>query len=139
MAFAHNAEAAERGFHSFFGLSARAKSTTVLDATDARRVHPAREGARRSPEWQTARPAVLIARGEVQGSGPGARCASWVTKDELELEIYRVHAGASPGVDEHHVHVRFAAWEFEVRIAYISRVNTDAGGRHNVGGGSGIR
>src|SRR5260370_23576151 len=77
MAFAHNAEAAERGFHSFFGLSARAKSTTVFDATDARRVHPSREGARRSPERQTARPAGRLARGERQRSGPGARVGGW--------------------------------------------------------------
>ena len=51
------------------------------------------------------------------GPGVGAECAVCerpVKRDELEFEIQFAHAGANPGLDKFHVHIRcFAAWEFE--------------------------
>jgi hypothetical protein len=51
------------------------------------------------------------------GPGLGALCSVCeqpITADEAEYEVECAHDGASPGLDQHHCHVRsFSASEFE--------------------------
>ncbi|MGH7345536.1 MAG: hypothetical protein ACREK4_11535 [Candidatus Rokuibacteriota bacterium] len=60
-----------------------------------------------------------IRRPDRTWGGPGIGvpcrvCREAITKNQLEFELQFSHAGAVPGLDRYHVHIRcFAAWEFE--------------------------